>query len=122
MRPVALVLALLAPACSPPPPLSLDVRVSCVPDTRALRQRCTVTLTDRRTGRPVEGATVSLRADMPSMPLVHSVPPATASPGREPGSYSGTLDLEMTGRWVIAVRIAGPLHDQVTHTIDVEPR
>ena len=122
MRAVALVLALLAPACSPPPPLSLDVRVSCVPDTRALRQRCTVTLTDRRTGRPVEGATVRLHADMPSMPLVHSVPPAPAVAAAAPGTYHGTLELEMTGRWVIAVRIAGPAHDQVTHTIDVEPR
>ena len=122
MRAVLVVLALLAPACSAPPPLALDVRVSCVPDTRVLRQRCTVRLTDRRTGRPLEGASVSLHADMPSMPLAHSVPPAPATAGREPGTYHGTLELEMTGRWVIAVRIASPVHDQATHTIDVEQR
>ena len=122
MRAAALVLAILAAACSPPPPVALDVRVSCAADGHALRQRCTVRLADRRTGRPLEGATVSLHADMPSMPLAHSVPPAAATPGAEPGTYHGTLEVEMAGRWVIAVRIAGPVRDQVTHTIDVEHR
>lgn len=35
---------------------------------------------------------------------------------------SKALPSEMTGRWVVAVRIVGPIHDQVTHTIDVEQR
>lgn len=122
MRAAVLVVVLLAPACSPPTPLALAVGVSCAPDTDALRQRCTVTLTDRRTARRVEGATVTLEADMPSMPLAHSVRPVRAVPGPEPGTYHGTLELAMTGRWVIAVRVAGPLRDQVTHTIDVEHR
>ena len=122
MREAALALALLASACSPPAPMALDVRVSCAAEAQVLRQRCAVTLTDRRTGRPVEGATVSLHADMPSMPLAHSVRPVTATPGSPAGTYQGTLELEMAGRWVIAVRIAGPVHDQVTHAIDVEQR
>lgn len=122
MRAVALVLALLPSACSPPAPRALDIRVSCAPEGHALRQRCAVTLTDRRTGRPVEGAAVSLHADMPSMPLAHSVRPVTATRGSPAGTYHGTLELEMTGRWVIAVRVAGPVHDQVTHAIDVEQR
>ena len=57
MRAAGLVLVLLAAACSPPPPVALDVRVSCAADGRALRQRCTVRLADRRTGRALEGAT-----------------------------------------------------------------
>ena len=122
MRAAGLILALLAAACSPPTPAALDVRVACAADGRVLRQRCTVRLADRRTGRPLEGATVSLHADMPSMPLAHSVPPAAATPGVEPGTYQGVLELEMAGRWIIAVRIAGPVRDQVTHTIDVEHR
>jgi hypothetical protein len=92
--------------------------VSCVPATHALRQRCAVTLTDRVTGRRVEGATVTLSADMPSMPLAHTVRPVTATPG-PPGTYSGVLELEMAGRWVIAVRIGGPVNDQLTHTLDI---
>lgn len=114
--------ALLSLGCSSPPPPSLTVRLSCVPETRPLRQLCTVRLTDRATGRAVEGATVMLHADMPSMPLAHSVPPVRATPGGEAGTYRGTLELEMTGRWVIAARIAGPVQDQVTQTIDVERR
>jgi len=122
MRAAALVLAILAAACSPPPPVALDVRVSCAADGHTLRQRCTVTLRDRRTGNPIEGAAVTLAADMPSMPLTHSVRPAAASAGMAPGTYHGALELEMAGRWVITVRIAGPVYDQVTHTIDVERR
>jgi hypothetical protein len=67
------------------------------PLARALSRLCTVTLTDRATGRPVEGATVTLSADMPSMPLAHSVPPAGAA-GAAPGVYRGTL----SWRWPVA--------------------
>ena len=120
MRPTCLLLAALFAACSPPTPMSLAVQVSCVPETQVLRQRCTVKLTDRNTGGPVKGATITLHADMPSMPLAHSVPPAAATAGTEPGTYHATLQLAMLGRWVIAVRIAGPVNDQATHAIDVE--
>lgn len=119
MKAVALVLALFAAACSAPSPAALDVRVSCEAHGRALSQLCAVTLTDRKSGRPIEGATVTMQADMPSMPLAHSSHPVTATPGDRPGTYRGTLELEMTGRWVITVRIAGPVKDQVTHTLDI---
>ncbi|MBN9280270.1 MAG: hypothetical protein J0I57_21945, partial [Hyphomicrobium sp.] len=36
---------------------------------------CTVDLANARTGAPLEGATIILGADMPSMPMVHNVPP-----------------------------------------------
>ena len=115
-----MALLALAPACSPQSPPRLDARVSCVPETHRLRQLCSVTLTDRRTGGAVEGATVTLHADMPSMPLAHGVRPAAARSGATAGTYYGTLELEMAGRWVIAVRIAGPVSDQLTHSIDVD--
>jgi hypothetical protein len=119
MRAAALALALLVAACSPPSPAVLDVRVSCEAHGRALSQLCTVSLADRKSGRPVEGATVTMQADMPSMPLAHSSRPVTATPGDRRGTYRGTLELEMTGRWVITVRITGPVKDQVTHTLDI---
>ena len=121
MKRMLALLGVLAAGCSPPVPAAVAAQVSCVPETDALRQRCTVRLTDRRTGQPIGGATVTLHADMPSMPLAHSVPPVTAAPGGEPGTYDGTLRLEMTGRWVVAVRIAGPVTDQLTHALDVGP-
>jgi len=111
-------LALVVSACSTPAPPALAARVSCVPETHLLRQLCTVTLTDRNTGRNLDGATVTLSADMPSMPLAHSVRPVRAKAGGG-GIYSGVLELEMTGRWVIAVRITGPVSDQITHTLDI---
>jgi hypothetical protein len=58
---------------------------------------------------------------MPSMPLAHSVRPVPATAGGPAGTYAGTLELEMAGRWIVAVRIAGPVQDQVTHAIDVNP-
>jgi len=122
MRRALPLLAALSVACSPSAPPPPTVQVSCVPEASPLRQRCTVTIIDRRTGRPVNGAAVTLAADMPSMPLAHSVRPVTATPGAGAGTYDGALELEMTGRWVITVRIAGPVYDQVTHTIDVERR
>lgn len=118
--PAALLLATLTSSCAPPEPLAVEARVSCVSETHALRQLCTVALSDRKTGRPVEGATVTLHADMPSMPLAHSVRPATARPGAAAGTYHGTLELEMTGRWVVAVRISGPVNDQITHALDLK--
>lgn len=120
MRLAPWLLAVFCAGCSPPAPPALAVAVSCAPETHALRRLCTVTLTDRASGRPVVGASVTLSADMPSMPLAHSVRPAAAVPGAEPGTYRGTLDLEMKGRWVVAVRVTGPVSDQVTHPLDVE--
>lgn len=115
------LLGALALGCAPPSPASVAAEIACAPEARPLVQRCSVRLTDRRTGRPVEGAAVTFSADMPSMPLAHSVPPVTATPGSRPGTYQGTLELPMPGRWVVAARIAGPVRDQVTHAIDVSP-
>ncbi len=114
-----MVVAALGAACSAPPPPSVTAEISCVPLARALSQLCTVTLTDRGTGRPVEGARVTLSADMPSMPLAHSVRPVEARP-RAPGTYHGTLELEMAGRWVIAARVTGPVSDQFTRVVDID--
>lgn len=111
-------MALLAASCGAPAAPAVDVAVECLPETTALRQLCTVTVTDRSTGRRVDGARVTLSADMPSMPLAHTVRPVTAGPAG-PGVYRGTLELEMAGRWVIAVRLAGPVSDQFTHTLDI---
>jgi YtkA-like len=119
MRATLAWLALLAVGCAPSPPAAVAAEVACVPEESPLRQRCRVRLTDRRTGRPVAGATVTLTADMPSMPLAHGVTPVPARPGPEPGTYQATVQLEMPGRWVVAARIEGPVRDQVTHAIDV---
>src|SRR5262249_23122367 len=89
----ALLLGALTLGCTPPARAWTAAEIACAPEAQPLRQRCTVRLTDRRTGRPVDGAAITLTADMPSMPLGHSVRPVTATPGPQAGTYQGTLEL-----------------------------
>ncbi|MGH8721318.1 MAG: FixH family protein [Burkholderiales bacterium] len=70
---------------------------------------CTIML--RRGGQPLAGAEVTMSADMPSMPMAHSVRPAKARPGTKPGEYKARLDLEMPGEWAIKLRLDGPVRD-----------
>ncbi len=119
MRGGWIVAAALVTACSAPAPASLSVEINCESEGPRLRQRCTVVLTDRSTGRRVDGAAVTLHADMPSMPLAHHVRPVEARPAG-PGAYRGVLDLEMSGRWVISARITRPVSDQFTRAVDID--
>lgn len=111
--------AALGAACSAPAPAALSAEISCVPEAQRLRQRCTVVLTERGSGRRVDGAAVTLHADMPSMPLSHHVRPVEGRPAGR-GAYRGTLALEMTGRWVISARVTRPVSDQFTRVVDIE--
>ena len=66
-----------------------------------------------RGGKPLEGAQVTVGADMPSMPMAHNVKPVKAQPAGAPGEYRARLDLEMLGVWAVKLRLAGPVRDQV---------
>jgi hypothetical protein len=66
---------------------------------------CVVRLT--RGGKPLEGARISVRADMPAMHMAHQVRPQKAHPGTKPGEYAVRLDLEMLGEWEVELRLAG---------------
>lgn len=66
-----------------------------------------------RGGKPLQGARVSVGADMPSMPMAHNLRPVAAKPGKAPGEYEARLDLDMTGEWAIRLRLSGPVRDQV---------
>ena len=81
----------------------------CVPTGEDFVYDCTVTLT--RGGRPLEGARITVGADMPSMPMAHNMRPAKATPGTKPGEYKARLDLEMLGEWAIKLRLDGPVRD-----------
>ena len=72
---------------------------------------CTIRLA--RSGKPLQGARVSVGADMPSMPMAHNLRPVVAKPGKAPGEYEARLDLDMTGEWAIKLRLSGPVRDQV---------
>jgi len=85
----------------------------CTPTAAALQYDCTVTLTDSRTNQPLSGVTVTLGADMPSMPMMHNVRPVTAPPGPAPGTYQARLVLEMLGDWALQLNLSGPLRDRI---------
>ena len=70
---------------------------------------CSIKL--RRGSQPLADAQVTISADMPSMPMAHSVRPAKAQPGTKPGEYKARLDLEMLGEWAIKLRLDGPVRD-----------
>jgi hypothetical protein len=74
---------------------------------------CTLDIANARTGAPLDGATIILGADMPSMPMVHNVPPFAFTPAGKPGRYQARIQLDMYGPWAIKLRIAGPLRDEV---------
>jgi hypothetical protein len=72
---------------------------------------CTIRLS--RGGKPLQGARVTMSADMPSMPMAHIVKPVRAQAGQGPGEYRAKLDLEMLGVWAVKLRLAGPVRDQL---------
>jgi hypothetical protein len=111
---VASAPGLLAAAQRP----SIDLQ--CVALGAAPQLECTVRLR-AADGQPLSGATVTLAAAMPSMPMAHSVAPAVAAPTATPGEYRGRLALEMSGAWAVQVDVAGPVRDRVARTLQIDP-
>jgi YtkA-like len=95
--------------------------VTCAPTAKALQYDCTIKLTDARTGAPLSGVSLTVGADMPSMPMAHNVRPARARAGKEPGVYSARIELEMHGDWALRLDIAGPFRDRIVKTMRFEP-
>lgn len=81
---------------------------------------CTIRLS--RGGKPLAGIQVTVGADMPSMPMAHNVRPVQAKPGRSPGEYQASLDLEMLGEWAVKLRLAGPVRDQLILHYDFDEK
>lgn len=87
--------------------------VDCKPAGDALVYDCIIKLRNARTSAPLERASVTVGADMPSMPMAHNVRPVVAEATGTPGEYKARLTLEMHGNWALRLRIGGPLQDQV---------
>ena len=90
------------------PVLGQPVRaeMSCKPASTDFVYDCLIRLTPA-----TPGVQVTVGADMPSMPMAHNVKPVKARPGRTPGEYRATLDLEMTGEWAVKLRLSGAVRD-----------
>ena len=92
--------------------------VSCTPAAERLTYDCTIMLKGKKSGDPVEGAEIIVRADMPSMPLAHNVRPVKAAPASMPGHYITTLELEMLGEWALTLDVSGRTRDRVVKKLD----
>jgi hypothetical protein len=65
----------------------------------------------RRGTQPLDGARISVSADMPSMPMAHNLVPVAARPAGKPGEYRVRLDLDMYGEWAVKLRLSGTVRD-----------
>jgi len=107
-----LAAAALAALVAPPAHAQrAEASLACRATITAHVYDCVLTLS--RGGQPLWGAGVTVGADMPSMPLAHSVAPVTATPGASPGEYGFRLALDMRGEWAVKLRLSGPVRDQL---------
>ena len=82
--------------------------VDCEPTAEALVYSCTIAVTGRKSAEPVVAEALSVKADMPGMPMAHNIPPAKAMPmDGMPGRYTATLELDMHGEWALAIEVDG---------------
>ena len=95
--------------------------VACRPAEATLQYDCTIVLTNSRTKEPLAGVTLTIGADMPSMPMMHNVRPVKVEPGETPGTYRARLALEMHGDWALQLNLSGPLRDRVLRTLRFDP-
>ncbi len=76
---------------------------------------CEIMLMGRKNKQPIDGATIVIGADMPSMPMAHNVKPVTATPIGNPGMYHARIELAMYGEWALKIDVSGPTRDRIIH-------
>jgi len=94
--------------------------VTCAAAGQVLEYDCTIKLANARSGEPLSGLTVSVGADMPSMPGMHNVRPVKATEQAEKGVYKVRLELEMHGDWAVQVDLSGAVRDRVISMLRFE--
>ena len=87
--------------------------VTCVSAGEMLHYDCVIRLANSKSGEPISGVTLSVGADMPSMPGVHNVRPVNAEEQPEKGAYKARLVLEMHGDWAVRLDISGTVRERV---------
>ena len=119
MRTVLAGLAVIA--LSTGPALAKDraaVKIECKETETSLVYDCALHLSGRKSGKPVEGAKVDVKPDMPTMPGAHNIRASTAAPAGAPGAYGFKMKLDMYGIWALKVTVTGPLRDIVVQKIE----
>ena len=92
--------------------------IKCEPSNINLSYHCNLRFKNRATNKPITGAKILIKADMPSMPMTHNLPPVYAQPGNMPGHYKANLKLEMYGEWALTIDISEPFRDRIVKKIN----
>jgi hypothetical protein len=87
--------------------------LTCVSAGQVLEYDCTIRLANAGSGEPLSGLTVSVGADMPSMPGMHNVRSVKATEQAEKGVYQVRLELEMHGDWAVRLDLSSAVRDRV---------
>ncbi|NJO22736.1 MAG: hypothetical protein HC868_07070 [Sphingomonadales bacterium] len=77
------------------------------PGAEKLQYDCIIKLANARTSEPLSGLTLTIGADMPSMPGAHSVRPIVATEDAGKGVYRALVTLEMHGDWALHLNLSG---------------
>ena len=115
---LAMFLSTVAPSSLAQQRAAADV--ACKPAGKALTYDCSIKLSEMASGKPIEGAKLTVGADMPSMPMAHNVRPVAAKPGSEAGMYTARIELEMQGEWALKLRVSAPVKDQIIKKLRFE--
>ena len=94
--------------------------VSCKPGPQTLQYDCVVKLANARTNEPLAGLTLTIGADMPSMPGVHFLRPEVATEDADKGTYRARITLEMHGDWALQLNLSGAIRDRVVKVLRFE--
>ena len=93
--------------------------VSCQPAEK-LQYDCIIKLANSRTNEPLSGLTLTVGADMPSMPATHNVRPVKAIEEQDNGTYRARIVLEMYGDWALRLELSGAVRDRVVKLLRFE--
>ena len=93
------------------------VEVNCNPTDKQLVFMCMFKVMGKKNHQPLEDVEFTIKADMPSMPMAHNVPPIQPKPTEKPGVYHGMIELEMLGEWALKMEFAKPVRDIVIKKI-----
>ena len=93
--------------------------VDCKATGEKLVYDCMIMLMNKKSGDPIPGAKIVVKADMPSMPMAHNVAPVNAIAMGKPGSYHARLKLDMLGEWALTIDISGPLRDRLVKKLQL---
>jgi YtkA-like len=85
-----------------------------------LQYDCVIKLANSRTSEPLSGLTLTVSADMPSMPGAHNVRPVKATEEQDKGTYRARIALEMYGDWALRLELSGAVRDRVVKLLRFE--